>query len=136
MEKPSNLPEMYDMFDYWEANLIPFSIDDLSSDLRFSRPCFSKSEREPRPRISSTPFFPILTCKIFQQFSRYERIKQPVVNIDHRFYQHNKLKENRPYASSNKRMNLKTLEVKNRNIKEYSSLQFRSPWKQRKEVQQ
>ncbi|WVZ04500.1 hypothetical protein V8G54_025306 [Vigna mungo] len=52
---------VFDVFNYWFANLIPFSIDDLSSPLRLSRPCFSKSERGPNPRTSSTPFFPSLT---------------------------------------------------------------------------
>jgi hypothetical protein len=54
--------------------------------LRFSRPCCSKSVREPKPRISSTPFFPILTCKIFQ-YCQCKRRKQSV-NMDRCFYWH------------------------------------------------
>lgn len=50
-------------FTYWLANLMPFSMDDLSSGIRISNPRFSKSLRGPNPRTSSTPFFPSLTCQ-------------------------------------------------------------------------
>lgn len=52
---------------HWLANLIPFSIEDLSSALRASKPSFSKSESGPRSSTSSTPFFPSLTCHIKQK---------------------------------------------------------------------
>lgn len=45
------------------ANLTPFSMDALSSGFSFSKPSCSKSERGPKSRTSSTPFFPSLTCK-------------------------------------------------------------------------